>query len=129
MAHLKQSNKDWQDEFPNDQEDEDEGESQYDEDFEQEEVLGDDHDIYGFEDDAKDDQEYYEGYGDGSDDFDNVIDAPHINNGRSSGGSSQYNDPLAIQNSNKKNSSGFGQDSVLQTTAQTHKKRGSPGKF
>ena len=85
-----------------------------DEDFEQEEVLGDDHEdeLYGFEDDQMGDQEYYEGYGDGSDDFDNEVQAAHLNNGRSSGGSSQYNDPLAVRSS-KKGSSGFGQDSVL----------------
>ena len=38
-----------------DQDQDDERDSNYDDDFEQEEVLGDDHDIYGFEDEGMDD--------------------------------------------------------------------------
>ena len=94
MAHLDKQKQQWQgNNFQNQQfkqdEDEEDGDSQYDEDFEQEEVLGDDHDIYGFEDEGDDDQEYYDqGYENGSGDFEDGIDAPNINNGRSSGGSS-----------------------------------------
>lgn len=118
MAHLNKQKQEWQgNNFQNQQfkQDDVEDDSQYDEDFEQEEVLGDDHDIYGFEDDNEDD-EYYEGYGNGSGDFDNGIDASGQMQGRSSAGSSQFNDPLALRGSNKKNSSGYG-NSALQTTA------------